>query len=139
MNWPNNEESGLTRCTWSETRFSTLMMFTDQRPADISRFAGDPTSVYVQMAVRLAESLARAGKHLRVFTNNPIRLELLIVIIPDTIQGRPCDAVNGNFVLIPHSVAQVPGNLSVPFVVSIVGSGGSMCRTQKETDVRFRG
>jgi GT2 family glycosyltransferase len=36
-------------------------------------------------------------------------------IIPDTIKGRPCDAVNGNFVLIPHSIAQVLGNLDIAF------------------------
>jgi hypothetical protein len=53
------------------------MMFTSQKPKNIGRLAADTASTYVSMAVRLAESLARAGKTLRVFTNDPDRLLML--------------------------------------------------------------
>jgi hypothetical protein len=61
-------------CTWRETQFSTLMMFTSQKPINMGRLASDVALTYVAMTVRLAESLARAGKGLRVFTNDKERL-----------------------------------------------------------------
>ncbi len=61
-------------CTWPETRFNSLLMFAGERPVNISRLSGDIASTYVEMAIRLAESLGRAGKNLRVFTNDPERL-----------------------------------------------------------------
>ncbi len=64
-------------CTWQETRFSTLMMFTSQRPVNMGRLNAVAALAYVAMAVRLAESLAHSGKSLRVFTNDPDRLLML--------------------------------------------------------------
>jgi len=61
-------------CRWQEIQFNTLLIFTSQRPVNIGRLAPDTASTYAAMAVRLAESLARAGKSLRVFTNDPERL-----------------------------------------------------------------
>ena len=43
----------------------------------MGRLQADTASTYGAMAVRLAESLANAGKRLRVFTNDPERLLLL--------------------------------------------------------------
>jgi hypothetical protein len=64
----------MTLCSWSEMQFNTLMMFSGERPANLGRFARDVAAAYAGMTFRLAESLARAGKHLRVFTNDPDRL-----------------------------------------------------------------
>jgi len=53
------------------------MMFTGQRPINIGRLAGDVTSTFAAMTIRLAKSLACVGKTLRVFTNDPERLGIL--------------------------------------------------------------
>lgn len=81
-------------CTWRQTRFSTLMMFTSQRPANLSRLVFNTASTYAGMAVRLAASLAFAGKHLRVFTNDPERLLALAgenagLLTPDLLEIDP--------------------------------------------------
>jgi hypothetical protein len=79
----HGEAAEILRCRTEESidalhvvgdTFSTLMKFTSQRPINMGRLEADTASTYVAVAVRLAQSLADAGKRRRVFTNDPERL-----------------------------------------------------------------
>lgn len=64
-------------CIWENLQFNALSLFVSERQVNPSRPSKGPAHDYVAMALHVAESLAKAGKSLRVFRNDPQRASSL--------------------------------------------------------------